>query len=187
MAPLFHEIYIKKLHLCLSPCWLQGSELVSILQSKSQLRGKTRRGAAWCLHPEWACCWRCCCWGQTSLIYLQPPSITRWSIHDYHAVLDFNGFNAMDQESQTPFIRSSRFRPGLSVLGQTALTNVCSAAVISGRPVPLGCFMSETFLSDGCSIISGVRGFRCKQRVISGISVIFNQVNNLCKFSRDRN
>lgn len=91
----------KKLYLCRSPCWYQGTEVepASISQSKSQLWGKTRRGTAWYLRPNWAWCWRYLCWGKTSLIYPQVPSITLWSIHYYHAVSDFNGFNAMDRSS----------------------------------------------------------------------------------------
>lgn len=70
---------------------------------------------------------------------------------------------------------------GLSVLVQSGLTNVCSAAVISSCPARLGCFVPDTFLSDGCSISPGVPGFRCTKARWNGVTVsasdIFYQIN----------
>ena len=45
-----------------------------------------------------------------------------------------NGFDAMDQASQTQFRGPCQLSRGLSVLVQRDLTNVYSAAVISGCP-----------------------------------------------------
>lgn len=59
---------------------------------------------------------------------------------------------------------------GLSVLVQPGLTNVCTTAVISSCPARLGCFMSDTFLFDGCSIIPGVPGFRWTKAHWNGVT-----------------
>lgn len=165
------RFFIKRSYPCLSPCWHRGTEveLVSSLKSKPLLRGKRRRATAWCLRPL------------MGLMMAMPPLREDFTYIPSAAIHHADQYIIITRRRTlmvlTTWIKRHRHHlehpvnsgRGLSVLVQPGLTNVCSAAVISSCPARLRCFMSVTFLSDGCSIIPG----SSSRLEWSGVPVVF--------------